>query len=123
MRTILLTATAALVGCAPTQPTNDTADEGAATGSSENIVSENVVMGASTPQPTPTPATADTDQCGAADHQWLVGENRSRIPEEPEGATWRIACTSCPVTQDYSPERMNIFYDEETEIVASVSCG
>ena len=69
------------------------------------------------------PPADDPSQCGADNYQWLVGESRSRIPEKPEGANWRIACTTCPVTMDYSPARMNIFYDEETAIIAEVKCG
>jgi len=63
------------------------------------------------------------DQCGAAAHQWLVGRNRSEIPAKPEGAVWRVACTTCPVTMDYSPRRMNIFFDEATGVIREVRCG
>lgn len=71
----------------------------------------------------PQPPEEDGDQCGASAYQYLVGQPRSRIPAEPEGATWRVTCTGCPVTMDYNPERMNIFYDEETETVEEVRCG
>ena len=63
------------------------------------------------------------DACGASRYQHLVGRPRSAIPAEPAGATWRIACTSCPITMDYSPARLNLFYDEETQIVEEVRCG
>jgi hypothetical protein len=63
------------------------------------------------------------DPCGASRYQSLVGRPRSAIPAEPAGATWRIACTSCPITMDYSPARLNIFYDEETQIIEEVRCG
>lgn len=72
------------------------------------------------------PEAADpdgADACGASRYQHLVGRPRSAIPAEPAGATWRIACTSCPITMDYSPARLNIFYDEETQIVEEVRCG
>lgn len=69
------------------------------------------------------PPEDEADQCGAGAYQWLVGQPRSRIPDKPAGATWRVTCTGCPITMDYSPARLNIFYDEETEIVESVKCG
>lgn len=65
----------------------------------------------------------DEDECGAGKYQYLVGKPRSQIPEKPAGATWRVTCTGCPITMDYSPARLNIFYDEETEIVEQVKCG
>ena len=65
----------------------------------------------------------DADQCGASRYQWLLGRPRSAIPASPSGASWRIACTSCPITQDYSPARLNIFYDAETERIEEVRCG
>lgn len=71
-------------------------------------------------QPVPD---AEGDQCGASEYQHLVGQPRSRIPEAPAGSTWRVTCTACPITMDYSPARLNIFYDEETGIVEEVRCG
>ena len=115
VRRLLLAAAALASGCA--DPASDPATQ-----APEVVESPIVASNDATPTSTPV-ATAETDQCGAADHQWLVGENRSRIPEEPAGATWRITCTGCPVTQDYSPQRMNILFDQETDIVTSVSCG
>lgn len=69
------------------------------------------------------PPLESADECGASNYQHLVGQPRSSVPEPPDGARWRIACTSCPVTMDYSPARMNIFYDAETEIIDEVKCG
>ena len=72
---------------------------------------------------TGSPASAEADPCGASNYQWLVGRRRTAIPASPVGRNWRVACTSCAVTMDYSPERLNIFYDSETERVAEVRCG
>ena len=70
------------------------------------------------------PATENgEDQCKAAKYQSLVGKKKSDIPAKPAGANWRVACSSCPVTMDYSPMRLNIFYDAKTEILESVRCG
>ena len=69
------------------------------------------------------PAGDEADQCGASRYQWLVGRPRSAIPAKPSDATWRVTCTSCPVTMDHSSARLNIFYDSETERIEEVRCG
>jgi hypothetical protein len=63
------------------------------------------------------------DACGASQYQHLVGQPRSAIPPEPDGASWRVACTTCPITMDYRADRMNIFYDEESGTIEEVRCG
>ena len=35
----------------------------------------------------------------------------------------RVVCTTCPVTMDFSPHRLNIFYNTRTELVEQVRCG
>jgi len=35
----------------------------------------------------------------------------------------RVTCTTCPVTEDYSATRLNIFFNEQTGIVEQVRCG
>jgi hypothetical protein len=35
----------------------------------------------------------------------------------------RVACTTCPVTDDLDPGRLNIFYDERTQLITEVRCG
>lgn len=71
------------------------------------------------PPPPPPPA----DQCGAAEAQKYVGRPRSEIPIPVLPALQRVACTTCPVTQDFSPRRLNFFYDAQTGIVKEVKCG
>jgi len=71
----------------------------------------------------PPPVDDGPDQCAASRYQSLIGKHRSQIPTPPAGANWRITCTNCPVTMDYNPSRLNIFYDERTEIVEVVKCG
>ena len=71
----------------------------------------------------PQPIPPGENQCRASDYQYLIGRSRSEIPAEPAGATWRVTCTSCPVTMDYNPRRLNIFYDEGSGIVREVRCG
>lgn len=137
MRPIAILAAATLAAC--TQPGADNANNAAA--ESAAIGNEAVVPDAGddaalvaeakpgerrmpAPPPVPIPATDNgEDQCRAAKYQSLVGKKKSEIPPKPAGATWRVACNSCPVTMDYSPMRLNIFYDTKTEIIESVRCG
>ncbi|SRR5690606_32962774 len=65
----------------------------------------------------------DADACGAQDLQWLVGQPRTAIPVPVNVVSRRVACTTCPVTEDYSPYRLNIFYDQTTGIIEQVRCG
>ena len=69
------------------------------------------------------PPAPESDQCGASRYSWLIGRHRSSIPPQPPGQRWRVACLGCPVTMDYSPSRLNIFYEERTGIVRQVRCG
>jgi Peptidase inhibitor I78 family len=65
----------------------------------------------------------EKDSCGSAARQALVGKNKSEIPPAPAGANWRVACTTCAVTLDYRPDRLNIFFDEQTGEIKQVRCG
>lgn len=132
MRSILLLAAATLAAC--TVPDSNTANDLGETEQSGPMAPGND-MAAGEPiqqepgaEPTanragPMLPEADADECGAREYQYLVGKPRSRVPAQPAGANWRVTCTSCPVTMDYSPARLNILYDEESEIVEKVSCG
>lgn len=72
---------------------------------------------------TPVPALPPPDSCKAADYQYLVGKNRSEIPVPTDPSKRRVACTTCPVTMDYNPQRLNIFFDAETGVIKEVKCG
>lgn len=74
------------------------------------------------PAPRPEP-DRPADQCGAAQAQRLVGRNRSEIPVPVNPGLQRVACTTCPVTMDFHPRRLNFFYDAETGIIKEVRCG
>ena len=78
---------------------------------------------AETPSASAPAPKASQDTCGAAKLHYLVGRNKSEIPPTPAGATWRIYCSSCLVTMDYSPSRVDIVFDEKTGIVKEVKCG
>ena len=71
----------------------------------------------------PLPPPPPPDSCGAKDLQWLVGQPRSKIPVPTDPSRRRVACTTCPVTMDYSATRLNIFFDADTGIVKEVRCG
>ena len=77
-----------------------------------------------TPAPGPTPAQdASADQCGAAELSHLVGKNKRDIPVPVDPSRRRVACTTCPVTEDLRPWRLNIFYDQKTGVITDVRCG
>lgn len=65
----------------------------------------------------------DGDLCRAAELQSLVGQPRTEIPVPVDVINRRVTCTTCPITEDYSPYRLNIFFDQETGIVEEVRCG
>ena len=71
----------------------------------------------------PMPPDDGPDQCKASQYQSYVGRNRSTLPARPAGETWRVTCTTCPVTMDYNPSRLNILYDEQSGIIRQVKCG
>jgi hypothetical protein len=84
--------------------------------------------------PLPTPplgfemAPAETtatpgDVCGAGKLQWLVGKPKAEIPVPVDPGLRRVTCTSCPMTMDFNPRRLNILFDEPSGIVKEVKCG
>ena len=72
--------------------------------------------------PAPQPA-APRDSCGAAAHAHLVGRNKSEIPVPVDPSRRRVACTTCPITEDLRSDRLNIFYDASTGVITEVRCG
>jgi hypothetical protein len=73
---------------------------------------------AEAPPPAPT-----RDECGAFELQGLVGRPRAEIPVPVIPNLQRVACSTCPVTQDFNPRRLNFFYDAETGSIQKVTCG
>ena len=65
----------------------------------------------------------DADMCKANDLQWLVGKSRMEIPVPVDVINRRVACTTCVITEDYSPYRLNIFFNATTDLVEVVRCG
>jgi hypothetical protein len=65
----------------------------------------------------------DADACGASRFRYLIGKRKSDIPPTPPGARWRIACTTCMVTMDFAPARLDIFFEQDTGVIREVRCG
>jgi hypothetical protein len=61
--------------------------------------------------------------CPAAKYESYIGRNRSTLPPQPADETWRVTCTTCPVTMDYKSGRVNILYDQATGVIREVKCG
>jgi hypothetical protein len=68
-------------------------------------------------------ADAVKDQCGLKDAQAFVGKPRTSLPAPVDPSRWRVACTTCPVTMDYRPDRLNILFNADTGVVQEVKCG
>ena len=75
------------------------------------------------PSTQPEPPKTAADACGAAAHAYLVGKNRSEIPIPVDPSKRRVACSTCPVTEELQPTRLNIFYDANSGTVTEVRCG
>ncbi|MGV8929083.1 MAG: I78 family peptidase inhibitor [Brevundimonas sp.] len=73
--------------------------------------------------PTPLPTGDGPTQCKADQYQRYVGRNRTELPPRPSDEVWRVTCTTCPVTMDYNPRRLNIVFDESTGVIGEVKCG
>ncbi|MFI4964255.1 MAG: I78 family peptidase inhibitor [Caulobacterales bacterium] len=71
----------------------------------------------------PRPQISVRDQCGAAPLQGLVGRPRTEIPVPLNPNLQRVACTRCPVTEDFNPARLNFFFDADTGLIARIRCG
>jgi hypothetical protein len=76
------------------------------------------------PPPSETVAApSDDDACKASQYTHLIGKKKAEIPSAPAGASWRVTCTTCPVTMDFRADRLNIFFNEKTEVIEVVKCG
>lgn len=103
MRKLIFAAALALAACASEAPYEPPADHG--------------------PSRQPPPSREPADRCGAAALQSLIGKPRTEIPVPINPRLRRVACTTCPVTMDFNPERLNIFYDADSGVVKEVRCG
>lgn len=67
----------------------------------------------------PAPPTAW--RCDAEDAASLIGSHVGAVTFPPD-ANVRIACTTCPLTRDYRPDRLTILFDQDTGRIESVRC-
>ena len=72
------------------------------------------------PPAIPRPASS---QCGLEELQGLIGRPTSEIPVPVYPLRRRVVCSTCPMTQDYSPSRQTILFDAATGRVTEVKCG
>lgn len=77
---------------------------------------------AAPPAPPPPPAPI-VDACGASGLQHLVGRPRTEIPVPVRPERQRVACSTCPVTMDFDPTRLNFFFEATTGRITEVRCG
>jgi hypothetical protein len=79
---------------------------------------------AAVPAPPQSPAPGPgADTCGALDMQRYVGRPRTELPAPVYPDRVRVACTTCPVTLDHRPERLNVFFDAATGVIKEIKCG
>lgn len=73
---------------------------------------------------TSTPPAVDPAlaQCKADRSMSLIGSHVGAVTF-PEGANVRIVCTTCAMTRDYRPDRLNVLFDEQTGIIQELRCG
>ncbi|MDR3512557.1 MAG: peptidase inhibitor I78, partial [Caulobacteraceae bacterium] len=76
------------------------------------------------PSPAQTPPAGPTSpRCEAAALAYLIGRPKSEIPVPVDPSHRRVACATCPVSQDYRPDRTDILYDANTGLITAVTCG
>jgi len=75
------------------------------------------------PAPYAAPPAPIQSHCEAASLAYLVGKPRTAIPVPVDPTSRRVSCTTCPVTQDYLPERTDILFDAQTGLITAVKCG
>lgn len=75
------------------------------------------------PPPVAIAPAQPRDQCGLSEAKAYVGKKRTDLPAPVDPTRWRVACTTCPVTMDFRPDRLNILFDADTGVVKEVKCG
>jgi nitrous oxide reductase accessory protein NosL len=72
---------------------------------------------------TPPPPSSELGQCKADAYRSYIGKNRSELPAAPASETRREVCTTCAMTMDFNPNRVNIVYDANSNLITQVKCG
>ena len=73
--------------------------------------------------PPVVPEAPAADSCGAKPLQSLIGHPRTEIPVPVRPERQRVLCTTCPMTMDYAPERLNFLFDATTGLIKEIRCG
>lgn len=63
------------------------------------------------------------DTCGASSHAQLLGRSIDEVRQRPAIGNTRIATDDGPITADFSPQRLNIFFNEQTRQIVGIRCG
>lgn len=118
----LLLALMTLAACSPRYPTTPAA-VGAAPTAEAPVLSPPPSPPPPKQSPAPKPQVSARDQCGAAELQRLVGRPRTEVPVPLNPSRQRVACTTCPVSEDFDPSRLNFFFDADTGRIKQIRCG
>ena len=71
----------------------------------------------------PPPIQKPRSQCGLEELDGLIGKPRTEIPVPIYPGLRRVVCTTCPLTEDYSPTRQTVEFDATTGLVTAIRCG
>ena len=63
------------------------------------------------------------DGCGAHAYAALIGQPVGNAPQPAANRSVRIVGDGDPVTMDYSPQRLNIYYDKRSGRITGIKCG
>lgn len=74
------------------------------------------------PPPQRLPPQPAVDTCGAAPHVGLIGQDAAALERVLILRPIRLIRPGTPVTEDFSPSRINIHIDGANRIIA-ISCG
>ena len=77
------------------------------------------------PEPVNIPLITEPvkDSCSAFELQSLIGKPRSQVPAPVYPERRRMACTTCPLSEDVRADRLTILFDSETGTVKAMMCG
>lgn len=81
-----------------------------------------VTLGACAPVDRSPDRTPLPQRCEVEDARLLIGRHVGAVTFTRD-ANVRIVCTSCPVTKDLRPDRLNIRFDQSSGIIERVDCG
>lgn len=105
----------------PTTLAGTLGDHPAATGgpAGRSLLAQDALSAAPQPAPPPEPK----GQCDARTLTYLIGRPRTDIPVPADLSRRRVACTTCPKSDDYRPDRTNILFNANTGIITALTCG